>query len=343
MGQFAVFHAMKGKGTGGQLGRHIDRMHPVKNADPARTPLNQHIVLNEQGKPVTLHQAQFADHRRRKEIPDMYTSVKKRIAEGYQGKTAIRKDAVRYVNLMLSGSPEQMSKLEQQGKLHAWMKANYRYVASEFGKENIVRFAMHLDEKTPHIHATVVPLTKDGRLSAKEYLFGHKEKLRGFQDRYAKAMEPFGLERGLKGSRSRHQTTSQYYRQQEHAVPLNLPTAKAKERRSMLGLGQREEYYEIDRDSLTGFIRAQKEQLTQARRQAQSGQREALSAEHRADLWQRKTELMLTEAEKRDQLLREVAEGKKTPEQIKELFEQAEQRKQQQPRQDLDRDRGLEL
>ncbi|MEM8968591.1 MAG: plasmid recombination protein [Bacteroidota bacterium] len=120
-------------------------------------------------------------------------------------------------------------------------------MANEFRKENIVGFAMHLDEKTLHIHATVVPLTKDSRLSTKEYLFGHKEKLRGFQDRYANAMVPFGLERGLKGSCSKHQTTSQYYRQKEHAVSLNLPAVKAKERRSRLGLGQREEYVKLIR------------------------------------------------------------------------------------------------
>ena len=230
MRQFAVFHAMKGKSTGGQLGRHINRMHQVKNADPDRTPLNQHVVLNKQGEAYLLTQAQFADHRRRNEIPDMYTSVKQRIAEGYQGKTAIRKDAVRYVNLMLSGSPEQMQNLEQQGKLSEWMAINYEYVASEFGKENIVRFAMHLDEKTPHIHTTVVPLTKDGRLSAKEYLFGHKEKLRGFQDRYAQAMVPFGLERGLENKRVHHQTPQQYYRQQAYLKELNITTGEPNER-----------------------------------------------------------------------------------------------------------------
>ncbi|WKN46532.1 MobV family relaxase [Tunicatimonas pelagia] len=342
MGQFAVFHAMKGKGSGGQLGRHIDRMHQVKNADPSRTHLNQYAVLGKEGKVYLLTHEQFADHRRKGDIPDMYTSVKQRITEGYQGKTAIRKDAVRYVNLMLSGSPEQMSKLEQQGKLTDWMQANYRYVASEFGKENIVRFAMHLDEKTPHIHATVVPLTKDGRLSAKEYLFGHKEKLRGFQDRYAKAMEPFGLERGLKGSRSKHQTTNQYYRQQEHAVSLNLPTVKAKERRGMLGLGQREEYYEIDKASLESFVRAQKEATTSAQQKVQISQHEEQSTRRRARQWQKHAEQLADHVDVRDKLLKQVAEGKRTPEQLKELLDQAQQNVQQR-NQRRNRGQGLGL
>lgn len=261
MSKFAVFHAMKGKGTGGQLGRHIDRMHQVANADPDRTHLNRHVVMNGEGRAQILSQAEFHQRRESGQIKDMYAGVSDRIKARYQGKTAIRKDAVRYVNLMLSGSPEQMKQIEQAGKLEDWMKSNYRFVREEFGQENIIRFAMHADEKTPHIHATVVPLTADGRLSAKEYLFGHKEKLRGFQDRYAKAMEPFGLERGLEGRKTRHQTTAEYYRRQEYATKIALPEIKPLERRrGLLGLQGKEEYYEVDKRALDGFILAQKGQ-----------------------------------------------------------------------------------
>ena len=97
----------------------------MKTTNPNRTHLNQQAVLGKEGKVYLLIQAQFADHQGKGKIPDMFTSVKLRIAEDYQGKTVIRKDAVRYVNLMLSNSPEQMRKPELQDKLHAWMKANY--------------------------------------------------------------------------------------------------------------------------------------------------------------------------------------------------------------------------
>ena len=55
-------------------------------------------------------------------------------------------------------------------KSKEWIKENYKFLAKEFGKENIVRFTLHLDEKTPHLHAVTIPLTNDGRLSAKKKL-----------------------------------------------------------------------------------------------------------------------------------------------------------------------------
>ncbi|MCD7847028.1 MAG: plasmid recombination protein [Oscillospiraceae bacterium] len=42
---------------------------------------------------------------------------------------------------------------------------------------------VHMDEKTPHIHLSFVPLTEDGRLSAKE-IVGNKKKLTEWQDRF---------------------------------------------------------------------------------------------------------------------------------------------------------------
>ena len=42
---------------------------------------------------------------------------------------------------------------------------------------------VHMDEKTPHMHLCFVPLTEDGRLSAKE-IVGNKKKLTQWQDRF---------------------------------------------------------------------------------------------------------------------------------------------------------------
>lgn len=42
---------------------------------------------------------------------------------------------------------------------------------------------VHLDEKTPHMHFGIVPITQDGRLSAKEVI-GNKKALTEFQDRF---------------------------------------------------------------------------------------------------------------------------------------------------------------
>ncbi len=89
-----------------------------------------------------------------------------------------------------------------------------------------------MNEHTPHIHATVVPIVtgkrrkankeqEDGkpsyrkkantmRLCADDVLT--REKLVTYHDSYAKAMEKYGLQRGVRGSEARHTTTAQYYR-----------------------------------------------------------------------------------------------------------------------------------
>ena len=89
-----------------------------------------------------------------------------------------------------------------------------------------------MDEHTPHIHATVVPIVTGERRKAKKKQTEGKrsyrkkantvrlcaddvltrEKLVTYHDSYAKAMEKYGLQRGVRGSEARHTTTAQYYR-----------------------------------------------------------------------------------------------------------------------------------
>ncbi len=90
-----------------------------------------------------------------------------------------------------------------------------------------------MDEQTPHLHVTVVPIvtterkrkaseanaakryrTKSkgsARLSANDIMT--RENLTRFQDTYAEAMARFGLERGIRGSDARHVDQHEYYRQ----------------------------------------------------------------------------------------------------------------------------------
>jgi hypothetical protein len=215
---FAVFHAEKITASGASLGYHIDRVegkeHTFSNADPQRKHLNYSWDDNPGcSKPV--HQA-LAD----------------RIQEGYTGETAIRKDAVKGLSLMLTGSHEDMKVIEKEPeKFNAWLKANFKFVKDEFGKENIVRFVVHRDEKTPHIHAIVVPL-QDGRLTAKKVL-GNRIEMSQRQDRYAQAMEPFSLSRGIKGSKAIHNSEGWYVGRQHaasEAVLSDLPELTIKDR-----------------------------------------------------------------------------------------------------------------
>lgn len=194
---YAVYHSEKGKISTGGIGHHIDRAdgkeHSYRHADPDKKHLNQHISVTPLCK-IPLHQA-----------------IEKRILEGYKTKKAIRKDAVKYTTHILTGSHEKMKEIEADPReLQKWISANQLFISSEFGKDNIVRFVLHRDEKTPHIHAVTVNLTSDGRLSAKE-IIGNRESMQTRQDRYAEAMKPFGLNRGLKSTGIKHEDAREYY------------------------------------------------------------------------------------------------------------------------------------
>ena len=95
-----------------------------------------------------------------------------------------------------------------------------------------------MDEKTPHLHATIVPIvtaerqrreregerkynTKSGpRLSADDVL--KRAKLHEYQNTYAAAMSAFGLKRGIVGSTARHIATSTHYKQQMQQLEENI-------------------------------------------------------------------------------------------------------------------------
>ena len=57
-----------------------------------------------------------------------------------------------------------MKKLEAEGKLDEWIKKTIGWFQKEFGKKNVVSAVLHMDETTPHLHITVVPITdKDAK------------------------------------------------------------------------------------------------------------------------------------------------------------------------------------
>ncbi len=70
---------------------------------------------------------------------------------------------------------------------------------------------MHLDETTPHIHAYTVPIV-NGKLNQKHFT-GTRAKMRQMQSNYAQAMQPFGLQRGIAGSKATHQSVQRFYGQ----------------------------------------------------------------------------------------------------------------------------------
>lgn len=61
-------------------------------------------------------------------------------------------------------------------EIRAYFEEALRFIERYQPKETIISAVVHMDEKTPHMHLSFVPLTKDGRLSAKE-IVGNKKKL----------------------------------------------------------------------------------------------------------------------------------------------------------------------
>ena len=80
--------------------------------------------------------------------------------------------------------------------------------------------------------------TKSGpRLSADDVM--RRTKLHEYQNSYAAAMKPFGLQRGIVGSTAKHQANSEYYRQQviqyeEDIAKLQADVEKAQEGRNTI-------------------------------------------------------------------------------------------------------------
>ena len=224
---YAVLHMEKAIGSDSGISAHIERTIAPKNADASRTHLNREMITFPDG--VT-NRTEAIQHR-------LETA-------GLQRK--IGKNQVRAVRIMLSGSRDDMKRIEQAGKLDDWSRDNIDWLKKTYGAENIVSAVVHLDETTPHIHATMIPIVTGERRKAKaEQTAGKKKyrkkstdtarlcaddvmsrtRLKEYQDTYAEQMAKYGLQRGVDGSEAKHIATSQYYRDlltQSESVQENI-------------------------------------------------------------------------------------------------------------------------
>lgn len=224
---YAVLHMEKASGSDSGMSAHIERTVAPKNADASRTHLNWDMI-------------NFPDG-----VTNRTEAIQQRLeTAGLQRK--IGKNQVRAVRIMLSGSPDDMKRIEQASKLDDWCRDNLDWLKKTYGAENIVSAVVHLDETTPHIHATMIPIVTGERRKAKaEQTTGKKKyrkkstdtarlcaddvmsrvRLKEYQNTYAEQMAKYGLQRGIDGSEAKHVTTSQYYRDlltQSESVQENI-------------------------------------------------------------------------------------------------------------------------
>ena len=212
---YAVLHLEKAKGADSKMSAHIERTSHPKNADEIRTHLNRELVQFPEG---VNNRTEAIAHR----IGN--AGIKRKIAD----------NQVRAIRVLLTGTNEDMKRMEADGTLGNWCDDNLKWLRETFGKDNVVSAVLHMDEQTPHLHATVIPIVTGERRKAKQEQQDGKKKyrkknpqatrlcaddvmtqknLKHFQDTYAEAMSKYGLKRGVDGSEARHISTAQYYKE----------------------------------------------------------------------------------------------------------------------------------
>ena len=209
---YTVLHLEKAKGNDSGMSAHIERTIHPKNADASRTHLNKEMIAYPEG------------------IKNRTSSIQYRL-DNANLKRKIGTNQVRAIRIMLSGTHETMKEIEKNKQLDNWCKDNLDWIKETFGEENLVSAVLHMDEKTPHLHATIVPIVTGERRKAKKdsnpLIYKKKNsnanrlcaddimarnKLKHYQNTYAAAMAKYGLRRGIEGSEAKHISTTEYYR-----------------------------------------------------------------------------------------------------------------------------------
>ena len=180
----------RGAKTLSQSLRHLDK-HEV-SADisrPELSELNRSIVLT---KKTFKQVAKILDNKRAEydKAVDEYNESR---AEGKPPKRHMQKRASQCFEGVLTFSPEMTDQID----IDSWVRANCEFLHKEFQSKGCkaVRVELHMDEETPHMHFIFAVVGERDNYMSKDILGGRGD-LSKLQDRYAEAMEQFGLERG---------------------------------------------------------------------------------------------------------------------------------------------------
>jgi len=112
----------------------------------------------------------------------------------------------------------------------------------QFG--HIISAVIHYDETTPHLHIVSVPLTADGRLSARE-IVGNRQNMSRMQDDFFEQVgRNYGLERG---TRSDGQEKRKHISAQEHRLrQVTEQTQEQEQRLHEVKVNKNKELEELD-------------------------------------------------------------------------------------------------
>ena len=195
--------------------------------DPTRVHLNFEVTKGGVITPVnkSYHiDKRFSDNLKARNI---------QIPKPYKMKDGTERERRCLSNIILGGSRAQMIKLAfgdqnvdlskgadnsqitRKEDIERWAVEQYKLMCKLYGEENIVAFVVHLDEKNPHVHCSVVPVV-DGKISYNKVFGQNKEESRKIfwntHDAIAEVNAKWGLERGdnINITHAKHRTTEEY-------------------------------------------------------------------------------------------------------------------------------------
>ena len=187
---FAVVHMMKIKsGAVGGIQSHNNREHEPKtnpDVDMSRSKDNYDLVP--------------CDNYRR--------AIKEKLSDLVESGRAVRKDAVVVCNFIVTSDSDTMEALGAD-RQRAFFEDAVKWFSDRYGADRVLNATVHMDENTPHLHIGVMPITQDGRLSAKAIFT--KTELKAIQTEFARDVGAlYGLERGVEGSERTHLSEARF-------------------------------------------------------------------------------------------------------------------------------------
>ena len=190
---YAVVHMMKIKsGAVGGIQSHNNREHEPKtnpDVDMSRSEDNYDLIS--------------CDNYKR--------SIKEKLSNLVENSRAVRKDAVVVCNFIVTSDNETMNALGAD-RQREFFQDSVKWFSDRYGADRVLNATVHMDETTPHLHIGVMPITQDGRLSAKAIFT--KTEMKAIQTEFARDVgEKYGLERGVEGSERTHLSEARFKEQ----------------------------------------------------------------------------------------------------------------------------------
>lgn len=190
---YAVVHMMKIKsGAVGGIQSHNNREHEPKtnpDVDMSRSEDNYDLIS--------------CDNYKR--------SIKEKLSNLVESSRAVRKDAVVVCNFIVTSDNEAMNALGAD-RQREFFQDSVKWFSDRYGADRVLNATVHMDETTPHLHIGVMPITQDGRLSAKAIFT--KTEMKAIQTEFARDVgEKYGLERGVEGSERTHLSEARFKEQ----------------------------------------------------------------------------------------------------------------------------------